>query len=205
MENFNIGDKVLCLHKFYNSASKIVFDKNGVRWESVEDATFYNRKAIISKIDKQKRLYGLVFIDNGSSLAWIPESELVLLESEDNRIITFNEYQEDAVRTITGISASHDDNLLLEGVMGLNGEAGEVIELVKKHIFQCHELDKEKIAEELSDCLWYLTASAKAVGYTLEDIAALNIQKRKSRYPQGFDEQKSINRTTQNQPCQPMI
>ena len=117
----------------------------------------------------------------------------------------FNDYQEDAVRTITGLSASHDDNLLLEGVMGLNGEAGEVIELVKKHIFQCHKLDKEKIAEELSDCLWYLTASAKAVGYTLEDIAELNIQKRKNRYPQGFDEQNSINRTTQNKPCQPMI
>lgn len=119
--------------------------------------------------------------------------------------MTFQDYQEDVVRTITGLSASHDDNLLLEGVMGLNGEAGEVIELVKKHIFQGHELEKEKIAVELSDCLWYLTASAKAVGYSLEDIAALNIQKRKSRYPNGFDEKNSINRTTQNQPCQPMI
>lgn len=195
--DFNIGDKVLCLHKNHIPKSKLVCDKNGIRWEDVEDATFYNRKAIISKVDKQKLLYGLIFLDDGSDLLWIPESELVLIKSED-RMITFSDYQEDAVRTITGISASHNDNLLLEGVMGLNGESGEVIEIVKKHIFQGHELDKEKIAVELSDCLWYLTASAKAVGYTLEDIAVLNIQKRKSRYPNGFDEQNSINRTTQN-------
>ena len=50
MANFDIGNKVLCLHKTHIPKSKLVCDKNGIRWEDVEDATFCNRKAIISKV-----------------------------------------------------------------------------------------------------------------------------------------------------------
>ena len=84
--------------------------------------------------------------------------------------------------------------MLINSVMGLNGEAGEVIDLVKKHLFHNHELDKDKLKLELGDVLWYLAEAAEALGISLEDIAISNIDKLKRRYPEGFDFEKSINR-----------
>ena len=79
--------------------------------------------------------------------------------------------------------------------MGLCGEAGEVIDLVKKHCFQGHPLDKSRIAKELGDVAWYLAESAAAIGMPLEDILSGNIEKLKARYPEGFVKDKSINRS----------
>ena len=46
--------------------------------------------------------------------------------------MTLNEYQTEAMRTASGITSASEDNLLLNGAMGLNGEAGEVIDIMKK-------------------------------------------------------------------------
>lgn len=108
--------------------------------------------------------------------------------------MTLNEYQKAAMRTASGITAASEDNLLLNGVMGLNGEAGECIDLVKKHMFQGHELDREHIAKELSDCMWYVAVAAQGAGYTLDEIGQMNIDKLMKRYPDGFDSEKSKNR-----------
>jgi NTP pyrophosphatase (non-canonical NTP hydrolase) len=78
--------------------------------------------------------------------------------------------------------------------MGLNGEAGECIDLIKKHLFQGHTLNEEHIAKELGDIAWYLAISADAIGYDLETIFQMNINKLKDRYPDGFDSELSINR-----------
>nr|UVM91720.1 MAG: dUTPase [Bacteriophage sp.] len=75
--------------------------------------------------------------------------------------MTLNEYQTEAMRTASRTATAHEDNLLLNGVMGLNGEAGEVIDMVKKMLFQGHTLDKDHMAKELGDCLWYLAVAAK--------------------------------------------
>lgn len=105
--------------------------------------------------------------------------------------MTGNEYQRKAMRT-TGT----DDNevLIVNGVMGLNGEAGECIDLVKKWMFQGHDLDKDVLANELGDVAWYLAITANGIGYTLEDILKINIEKLKKRYPDGFEPEKSIHR-----------
>ena len=60
--------------------------------------------------------------------------------------MTINEYQEKALRTASGYRS---DSLLLNGVMGLCGESGECIDIVKKAMFQGHTLDREHLAEEL--------------------------------------------------------
>jgi len=78
--------------------------------------------------------------------------------------------------------------------MGLNGEAGEAIEIAKKNMFQGHELDFDKISEEIGDCLWYLSECAYAMGKSLDDIAKENLNKLQERYPDGFTEEDSINR-----------
>lgn len=103
-----------------------------------------------------------------------------------------NEYQQLALRTAPKIS--EPSQRLLNGLMGLNGEAGEAIDILKKHLFQGHWLDSEHIAKELGDVAWYLAVSADALGYELEDIFEMNIRKLKDRYPEGFDAEHSINR-----------
>ena len=102
-----------------------------------------------------------------------------------------NAYQQAALRTAGTVNP---DPLLINGVMGLNGEAGECIDLVKKHLFQGHELDKEKLAKELGDVAWYLAIASYAIGYNLDDVLKMNIQKLKERYPDGFDAERSNNR-----------
>ena len=108
--------------------------------------------------------------------------------------MTFNEYQKAAMRTASGVTAACEDNLLLNGVMGLNGEAGECIDMVKKMFFQGHELDKEHMAKELGDCLWYLAVAAEGIGYDLDSVAQMNVDELMIRYPDGFDSEKSKNR-----------
>jgi NTP pyrophosphatase (non-canonical NTP hydrolase) len=83
---------------------------------------------------------------------------------------------------------------LVNSVMGLNGEAGEVIDLVKKHLFHGHVLNKEELIKELGDVAWYLAEAAYALDIDLETILKLNIEKLKKRYPEGFSIKDSINR-----------
>lgn len=68
--------------------------------------------------------------------------------------------------------------------LGLVGEAGEVSEKVKK-LIRDGKLDRPLTAKELGDVLWYVTATAKELGYTLTDIAEINIVKLQDRQDRG--------------------
>lgn len=111
--------------------------------------------------------------------------------------LTANDYQRAAMRTASGMH--HDGyngrGLLLNAVIGLNGEAGEVIDIVKKACFQGHELDRERMIEELGDVSWYLAVCCEALDVSLEEVMERNIDKLMARYPEGFDKARSINRT----------
>ena len=106
--------------------------------------------------------------------------------------MTANEYQRLAMTTLNPALSKKD--VLINGVMGLCGESGEAIDIVKKHLHQGHELDKEKLAKELGDIAWYLAETAYALDIPLDDILQANIEKLRSRYPEGFDAEKSIHR-----------
>ena len=106
--------------------------------------------------------------------------------------LTANDYQKKAMTTLNPALSKQD--VLLNGVMGLCGEAGECIDLVKKHLHQGHPLDTEKLAKELGDVAWYLAETAWALDLPLESILRGNLEKLKKRYPQGFDSEKSRNR-----------
>ena len=107
--------------------------------------------------------------------------------------MTIEEYQKLAMTTLN--PALSEKDVLINGVMGLCGESGEAIDIVKKWLAQGHELDKEKLAGELGDICWYLAETATALGLSLEDIMAANIEKLKARYPDGFDSDRSIHRS----------
>lgn len=106
--------------------------------------------------------------------------------------MTVNEYQKLAMTTLN--PALDKKDVLINGVMGLCGESGEAIDIVKKWLAQGHELDKEKLAKELGDIAWYLAETATALNLNLEDIFQANIDKLKKRYPEGFDSEHSIHR-----------
>ena len=106
--------------------------------------------------------------------------------------MTVNEYQKLAMTTLNRELSQKD--ILINAVMGLCGESGEAIDIVKKHLFQGHDLEKEKLAKELGDIAWYLAEAATALDMDLEDIFAANIEKLRKRYPEGFDTYRSIHR-----------
>ena len=106
--------------------------------------------------------------------------------------MTINEYQKLAMTTLNPQLSEKD--VLINGVMGLCGESGEAIDIVKKWLAQGHELDKEKLAKELGDICWYVAETATALGLSLEDIMEANIEKLRKRYPEGFDTQRSVHR-----------
>ena len=106
--------------------------------------------------------------------------------------MTINEYQRLAMTTLNPELSKKD--VLINGVMGLCGESGEAIDIVKKHLHQGHELDKEKLAKELGDIAWYLAETAWALDIPLEEILQGNIDKLKRRFPEGFSTERSISR-----------
>ncbi len=106
--------------------------------------------------------------------------------------MTINEYQKLAMTTLN--PALDRKEVLINGVMGLCGEAGEAIDIVKKWLAQGHELDREHLIKELGDIAWYLAETATALDMDLETVLEKNIEKLKHRYPEGFDSGRSASR-----------
>ena len=89
------------------------------------------------------------------------------------------------------------ERLITAGV-GLNAEAGEFLEIVKKMVFQgkpWNNANREHLIIELGDIIWYATNACMALGISFEDVVARNVEKLEKRYPGGqFDVYYSENR-----------
>jgi len=106
--------------------------------------------------------------------------------------ISFNEYQKHAYNLI---SEEGKKDMITNGVLGLAGESGECCDLVKKYKYQGHELNKERLKDELGDVLWYIAETASGLGISLEEIALYNLDKLHKRFNgEKFDSNLSINR-----------
>ena len=103
-----------------------------------------------------------------------------------------NEYQELAMATLN-LELNKKD-VLINSVMGLCGESGEAIDIVKKWLAQGHDLDKERLIKELGDIARYLAEAATALDLPLEQIFQANIDKLKKRYPNEFEVKRSLAR-----------
>lgn len=117
------------------------------------------------------------------------------------------EYVELAMRTNDGKSTERLGNKVLtihnpivdmggvlNGVLGLTGEAGEVADMVKKWVFHEKELDMEHFKKELGDVMWYMAMICYSMGLDLDEILQMNVDKLKARYPEGFDTARANNR-----------
>ncbi|WP_239740543.1 MULTISPECIES: nucleoside triphosphate pyrophosphohydrolase family protein [unclassified Mammaliicoccus] len=103
-----------------------------------------------------------------------------------------NKYQEIALRTHN--VEQNMSEALTNYTLGLTGEAGEVADNIKKHIFHGHDLNKDEIVKELGDVLWYVSSLASMCNVTLDEVAGHNLNKLGNRYPNGFSPLNSINR-----------
>lgn len=97
-----------------------------------------------------------------------------------------NKYQEEAKKTAIYPKGQE----IIYPTLGLTGEAGEVADKVKKILRDKEgvfsQQEREEIAKELGDVLWYIAIMARDLGYSLEDIAKINISKLKSRQKRGM-------------------
>ena len=98
--------------------------------------------------------------------------------------MTPNEYQSNCLRTWT--ANTEERELLANAALGLAGEAGEAVDLLKKSLFHGHALDKEKLAKELGDVCYYAAVMASEIGFSFEVVLQMNIDKLRTRYPDGF-------------------
>lgn len=108
-------------------------------------------------------------------------------------ISSFAYYQTQAGRTSASNEQSFNERLAM-ATLGLAGEAGEVVDLVKKHLFHGHPLDKQLLSKELGDVLWYIAETCTVLDLALGDVARENITKLAQRYPHGFSSERSVNR-----------
>jgi len=107
---------------------------------------------------------------------------------QDN--IKFSEYQS----FVDSMKKYPEEHKIIYPALGLAGECGEYIEKVKKNLRGDGPLDKVQAAKELGDCLFYLSASASDIGFSLEEIASLNIEKLISRQERGVIQGNGDNR-----------
>jgi NTP pyrophosphatase (non-canonical NTP hydrolase) len=107
--------------------------------------------------------------------------------------MNLDEYQELAARTI-GRDRTPPQQLA-NAALGLAGEAGEVADTMKKHLFHGYPLDRDNLVKELGDCMWYIAMFATELGVPLSEIGRTNIEKLRRRYPDGFSEERSRNRS----------
>ena len=161
-------DRILVDHMRPNAASGAVMRKVGMTHIGTEPG----------KYEKHGRIF---------------DAEVYEICNNVRKAMTVNDYQKQAMKSLNPALSSKD--VLINGVMGLCGESGEAIDIVKKHLHQGHELDRKKLAAELGDIAWYLAETAWALNIPLEEIFRGNLDKLKRRYPEGFDTAHSRNRT----------
>ena len=106
--------------------------------------------------------------------------------------MNINAYQQEAMTLLNPEIPQKD--VLLNALMGLCGESGEAIDLMKKHLFQGHALEREKLIKELGDVAWYLAEAATGLGVDLSEVLQRNLDKLHARYPQGFETVRSQHR-----------
>jgi NTP pyrophosphatase (non-canonical NTP hydrolase) len=115
-----------------------------------------------------------------------------------------NEYIKQCLRTDIGHGdytpvtdrLSADPTLVrkLHAAVGMSGECGEILDLLKKSAFYGNELDEAKLKEEIGDSLWYFGILLSALNSSFEEVMALNVAKLQKRFPVGYSNEAAISR-----------
>lgn len=98
------------------------------------------------------------------------------------------------MRTVSPATLNSPDGGLAIAGLGMAGEMGEVVEIIKKHLAQGHEIDRDKFIKEMGDKMWYDMLALIIMDISLEEVMEANIKKLEERYPTGFSSERSLNR-----------
>jgi len=118
-------------------------------------------------------------------------------------INNLDDYKKEVLRTCPAaenmvpgdLHNEHTWDMLLNSGMGLSGEAGEIIDHLKKCNFQGHTPDVVLLVKELGDVLWYVMLATHCLGVNPMYVIKKNVEKLRKRYPDGFETERSINRS----------
>ena len=109
----------------------------------------------------------------------------------------FKDYQDKCKVTATKWKKKEltaEELMLCNMGLGIGGEGGEIEDIIKKHVFQGHPLDIDKLIIEIGDIMWYLAILTKELNIDFNMILDKNIQKLSKRYGKEFSNEKSLNR-----------
>lgn len=109
--------------------------------------------------------------------------------------MTLDEYQALAARTIN--PRLRKEEILRHSLFEMCGELGEIHSIYQK-VYQGHQIKAEDVRAEIGDLLWGIAEFCTVNGFSLEAIAAGNIEKLKKRYPDGFEVGRSLDRETED-------
>lgn len=103
--------------------------------------------------------------------------------------MNIQQFQMKSVRTM-----KLDKNTIPHCALGIAGEVGEVVDLVKKSVYYGKDMDLDHLEEEIGDVMFYLVNLATMYNLSMEDILEKNIVKLEKRYPSGFNKKDAVER-----------
>ena len=106
--------------------------------------------------------------------------------------MTLEDYKNDCLRTLP--KNLYRGEQLLQGLVGATTEAAEALDIQKKVLYHGHPFEREYLLSELGDAMFYITIAADALDSSIEEIIQMNVEKRRKRYPNGFEPSRSLNR-----------
>lgn len=109
--------------------------------------------------------------------------------------MTDQQYQEQIKRTLP--EGMTKDQIIANMAMGIAGEGGEIVDSIKKYMYQGHDLNTEDIVNECGDLMWYIGNLLNVLGEDMTDCKIRNIEKLRLRYPNGFEAEKSRDRVAE--------
>lgn len=102
-----------------------------------------------------------------------------------------DEYQILAARTINRNLTKEE--ILRHSLFEMCGELGEIHSIYQK-VYQGHQIKVEDLKLEVGDLLWGIAEFCTVNGWSLENVCQMNVDKLKKRYPEGFAEERSLDR-----------
>jgi len=106
--------------------------------------------------------------------------------SYEEQAAKFDRGYTDLAERLGGGAPDHTRLKLLHATLGVAGEAGELVDAVKKHVLYNKPLDVENLKEECGDLLWYMTLLLTTIESDFSEVMQMNIDKLSKRYPEGY-------------------
>ena len=107
--------------------------------------------------------------------------------------MTINEFS-DFCSSLASDDLNIESPAILHSVLGIAGEAGELVDAIKKNVVYHSPLDMDNVKEELGDLLHYIMRLTTACGWTFQDVIDTNVAKLQIRYPNGYSNEAAIAR-----------